>query len=72
MSFQNCITVMTLTGISILFAKPIKSPPDLFSFLSPLSLDVWLYMGSAYLGVSLFLYILARFLSSSVHLKKYS
>lgn len=40
-----------------------KQPPDLFSFLSPLSLDVWMYMGSAYLGVSLFLYILARFFS---------
>ncbi|KAK0084291.1 hypothetical protein PV325_007314 [Microctonus aethiopoides] len=38
-------------GISILYRKPIKKPPNLFSFLSPLSLDVWIYMATAYLGV---------------------
>lgn len=31
-------------GISVLYRKPIKQPPNLFSFLSPLSLDVWCYM----------------------------
>lgn len=51
---------MTL-GVSILFAKPIKQPPELFSFLSPLSLDVWIYMATAYLGVSILLFVLARF-----------
>lgn len=34
--------------------------PNLFSFLSPLSLGVWIYMMTAYLAVSLLLYILAR------------
>ncbi|XP_044738243.1 glutamate receptor ionotropic, kainate 2 isoform X2 [Chrysoperla carnea] len=48
-------------GISILYRKPIKQPPNLFSFLSPLSLDVWIYMVTAYLGVSVLLFILARF-----------
>uniref|UniRef100_A0A8D8RHD6 Glutamate receptor 1 n=1 Tax=Cacopsylla melanoneura TaxID=428564 RepID=A0A8D8RHD6_9HEMI len=48
-------------GISILYRKPIKQPPNLFSFLSPLSLDVWIYMATAYIGVSLLLFILARF-----------
>ncbi|ROT63284.1 putative glutamate receptor ionotropic, kainate 2 [Penaeus vannamei] len=48
-------------GISILYRKPTKKPPNLFSFLSPLSLDVWLYMATAYLGVSLLLFVLARF-----------
>ncbi|KAF7271253.1 hypothetical protein GWI33_015848 [Rhynchophorus ferrugineus] len=48
-------------GISILYRKPIKQPPNLFSFLSPLSLDVWIYMATAYLGVSVLLFILARF-----------
>ncbi|GFX39507.1 glutamate receptor ionotropic, kainate 2 [Trichonephila clavipes] len=47
-------------GISILFKKPEKKSPPLFSFLKPLSLEVWFYMGTAYLGVSLFLFILAR------------
>ena len=48
-------------GISILYKKPQKKPPDLFSFLSPLSLDVWIYTAAAYLGVSILLFILARF-----------
>ena len=47
-------------GVSILFKKPMKKPPNLFSFLSPLSLDVWIYMATAYLGVSVLLFILAR------------
>ena len=47
-------------GISILYQKPTKQPPNLFSFLSPLSLDVWIYMATAYLGVSVLLFILAR------------
>ncbi|XP_053682747.1 glutamate receptor ionotropic, kainate 2-like [Sabethes cyaneus] len=50
---------MTL-GISILYAKPVPQPKDLFSFLSPLSLDVWIYMATAYLGVSVLLFVLSR------------
>ncbi|XP_053961746.1 glutamate receptor ionotropic, kainate 2 [Anastrepha ludens] len=50
---------MTL-GISILYAKPEQQPPDLFSFLSPFSLDVWVYMATAYLGVSLLIFGLSR------------
>lgn len=50
---------MTL-GISILYAKPESPPPDLFSFLSPFSLDVWIYMATAYSGVSLLLFALSR------------
>ncbi|XP_058063457.1 glutamate receptor ionotropic, kainate 2-like [Anopheles bellator] len=50
---------MTL-GISILYATPIQQPKDLFSFLSPLSLDVWIYMATAYLGVSVLLFVLSR------------
>ncbi|CAH1400969.1 unnamed protein product [Nezara viridula] len=47
-------------GVSILYSKPTKQPPDLFSFLLPFSIDVWTYMATAYLGVSLLLYFLAR------------
>jgi len=50
---------MTL-GISILYSKPKKQSPELFSFMSPLSLDVWLYMVFAYFIVSILLFILAR------------
>ncbi|KAG1665510.1 Glutamate receptor ionotropic, kainate 2 [Nymphon striatum] len=51
-------------GIGILFKRPDKTTPSLFSFLSPLALDVWLYMLAAYVGkfgVSVFLFILSRF-----------
>lgn len=48
------------TGISILYKKPQKMAPSLFSFLSPLSLEVWMYMITAYIGVSVIMYILAR------------
>lgn len=52
-------------GISVLYRKPVKQPPNLFSFLSPLSLDVWIYMATAYLGVSVLLFILARYVALS-------
>jgi ionotropic glutamate receptor len=37
-------------GISILFKRPKKDAPNLFSFLSPLSVEIWLYMIAAYLS----------------------
>lgn len=51
---------MTL-GISILFKKPEQKNPELFGFLRPLALVVWVYVIVAYLGVSLLLFFLARF-----------
>ena len=50
---------MTL-GVSILYRKPRKEPPELFSFMHPLSLDVWIYIVVAYFVVSFLLFILAR------------
>lgn len=47
-------------GISILFRKPEEKEPDLFSFLSPLSTDVWIYMATAFLAVSIMLFVQAR------------
>ncbi|CAK9294819.1 unnamed protein product [Gordionus sp. m RMFG-2023] len=48
-------------GISILFKLPEKSKPGLFSFLNPLSFEIWVYVIAAYLGVSIFLFALSRF-----------
>nr|CAG4645346.1 EOG090X00ST [Lynceus sp. MCZ IZ 141354] len=48
------------TGISLLYKKPQKKPPNLFSFLSPLSLEVWIYMITGYMTVSLVLFGLSR------------
>ncbi|CAI9738180.1 glutamate receptor ionotropic, kainate 2-like isoform X1 [Octopus vulgaris] len=47
-------------GITILYKKPMKKPPKLFSFLSPLTSEVWVYIIAAYLVVSFMLYIIAR------------
>ena len=51
---------MTNNGSLILLQKPTAKDPNLFSFLSPLSVGVWIYMATSYLAVSLVLYILAR------------
>uniref|UniRef100_A0A4W5R679 Glutamate receptor n=1 Tax=Hucho hucho TaxID=62062 RepID=A0A4W5R679_9TELE len=46
---------MTL-GISILYRKPNGTNPGVFSFLNPLSPDIWMYILLAYLGVSCVLF----------------
>ncbi|CAF3729328.1 unnamed protein product [Adineta steineri] len=48
-------------GITILFRKPLRTRPKLFAFLEPLTVEVWLFMAIAYIGVSLFLFSMARF-----------
>ena len=47
-------------GISIMFKKPEQVPPDLFSFLKPFSVDVWLYVLTAIIGVTMLLYVISR------------
>ncbi|XP_053255127.1 glutamate receptor ionotropic, kainate 3 isoform X4 [Podarcis raffonei] len=51
---------MTL-GISILYRKANGTNPSVFSFLNPLSPDIWMYILLAYLGVSCVLFVIARF-----------
>lgn len=48
------------TGISILFKKPTTKVTTLFSFLSPFSMLVWIYVVGAYIGVSAILFIVGR------------
>ncbi|KAG5316711.1 GRIK2 protein, partial [Acromyrmex insinuator] len=57
--FDFTTPIMNL-GISILYKRPTKAPPSLFSFLSPFSNDVWIYLMGAYVIVSLLLYIIGR------------
>lgn len=47
-------------GISILYKRPTEEAPDLFSFMAPLSTDVWICMFSVYMGVSILLWIMGR------------
>ncbi|XP_037081806.1 glutamate receptor ionotropic, kainate 2-like isoform X1 [Pollicipes pollicipes] len=57
----NFTTQWMSLGISLVYTKPMKQPPSLFSFLSPFSLEVWAYMGMAMFGVSFLMFVLARF-----------
>lgn len=47
-------------GIGILYTKPPKKETDLFSFLQPFTVDVWLYTGLAYVSISVLVFILSR------------
>ncbi|XP_033112961.1 glutamate receptor 2-like [Anneissia japonica] len=51
---------MTL-GISIMVKKPLDPSPDPFSFLRPLSTEIWLCIIFAYTGVSVVLFLVSRF-----------
>ncbi|KAG6450858.1 hypothetical protein O3G_MSEX006790 [Manduca sexta] len=53
------VPFMTL-GISMLFKTPEPQEPDMFSFINPLALDVWLYLATTYIIVSFVLLICAR------------
>ena len=48
-------------GISILFKKPLREKPGLFSFMNPLAIEIWIYVVAAYFVVSLTMFVLARF-----------
>ncbi|XP_034829455.1 glutamate receptor 4-like isoform X1 [Maniola hyperantus] len=47
-------------GISLVIKEPEPVEPDMFSFMNPLSLDVWLYLATTYIIVSFVLLICAR------------
>ncbi|UYV80344.1 hypothetical protein LAZ67_18002558 [Cordylochernes scorpioides] len=53
-------TPFMMVGIGVLIRRPYR-PPRLFYLLSPLTPEVWAYLGGAYIGVSILLYLLARF-----------
>ncbi|XP_036071600.1 glutamate receptor ionotropic, kainate 3 isoform X2 [Oryzias melastigma] len=48
-------------GISILYRKPNSTNSGFFSFLNPMTPDIWVYILLAYLGVSCVLFVIARF-----------
>uniref|UniRef100_A0AAR5PP96 Glutamate receptor ionotropic, kainate 2-like n=1 Tax=Dendroctonus ponderosae TaxID=77166 RepID=A0AAR5PP96_DENPD len=48
-------------GISILFKVPSTPPTRLFSFMNPLATDIWMYVFSAYVLVSITIFVVARF-----------
>ncbi|XP_056644481.1 glutamate receptor ionotropic, kainate 2-like isoform X3 [Diorhabda sublineata] len=48
-------------GISILFKVPKSQQAKLFSFMNPLATQIWLYVLSAYILVSITMFVVARF-----------
>ena len=48
-------------GISIMIKKPEKQKPGVFSFMDPLSTEIWMYVILAYAGVSVVLFVVSRF-----------
>lgn len=48
-------------GISILISKPEKTKPGIFSFMAPLSGEIWMCVTFAYIGVSVILFLVSRF-----------
>ncbi|KAG8202102.1 hypothetical protein JTE90_010464 [Oedothorax gibbosus] len=48
-------------GISIMIKKPMKQKPGVFSFMNPLSEEIWMCIIFAYVGVSVVLFLVSRF-----------
>ncbi|XP_066250045.1 glutamate receptor 1-like isoform X2 [Euwallacea similis] len=48
-------------GVSIMIKKPMKQKPGVFSFLNPLSQEIWISVVFAFVGVSIVLFIVSRF-----------
>lgn len=48
-------------AVNIMIKKPSKHKPGAFSFLSPLSKEVWISVGFAYVAVVIAMYVVSRF-----------
>ncbi|CAI4228941.1 unnamed protein product [Auanema sp. JU1783] len=49
------------TGISIMIKKPENQEFSVFSFMQPLSTEIWMYIIFAYIGVSVVIFLVSRF-----------
>ncbi|KAJ8967545.1 hypothetical protein NQ314_002860 [Rhamnusium bicolor] len=56
--FDNIIG--TVLGISILYRKEVKEDINMFAFLDPFSISVWIYTATLYLIISVVLYFISR------------
>jgi len=55
-------------GISILFKRPHRESPGLFSFLNPLAIEIWVYVIAAYLVLLALLVFLFENLNFKLYL----
>ena len=56
-------------GISIMIKKPIEEMPGVFSFMYPLSYEIWMCVIFAYIGVSVVLFLVSRFSPFEWHIE---
>ncbi|XP_050422335.1 glutamate receptor 1-like [Adelges cooleyi] len=49
------------TALNIMVKKPTKHKPGAFSFLTPMSREVWISVGFAYIAVVIVMYVVSRF-----------
>ncbi|XP_055843535.1 glutamate receptor 1-like isoform X1 [Episyrphus balteatus] len=59
-------------GISIMIKKPVKQTPGVFSFMNPLSQEIWVSVIFSYIGVSIVLFFVSRFSPYEWRLIQYS
>nr|KAG5705414.1 hypothetical protein BaRGS_004541 [Batillaria attramentaria] len=55
-------------GISIMIKKPVNHKAHVFSFMDPLSYEIWMCIVFAYIGVSVVLFLVSRFSPNEWHL----
>ncbi|PVD34155.1 hypothetical protein C0Q70_05418 [Pomacea canaliculata] len=55
-------------GISIMIKKPMNHKAHVFSFMDPLSYEIWMCIVFAYIGVSVVLFLVSRFSPNEWHL----
>ncbi|CAF0748574.1 unnamed protein product [Brachionus calyciflorus] len=48
-------------GVSIMIYKPKEEKPKVFSFMAPLSKEIWMCILFAYVGISVILFLVSRF-----------
>ncbi|CAF2898620.1 unnamed protein product [Rotaria sp. Silwood2] len=51
-------------GISIMISKPAAEKPGVFSFMNPVSMEIWLCLSLAYFAVSVILFLTSRVVNS--------
>ena len=56
-------------GISIMIKKPIKKIPGVFSFMHPLSYEIWMCVTLAYIGVSVVVFLVSRCSPSELYIE---
>lgn len=56
-------------GISIMIKKPSDQVAHVFSFMDPLSYEIWMCILFAYVGVSVVLFLVSRFSPTEWHVQ---